>query len=332
MPEHIDTHDHRLWHNNLLTVRNRILKTLKDNNIDVVKKNVLFNAWDESIHNCPVAIINYDDVIWDSSFMGDLVKTAKKYNIKFTLITNVFYNNTLKNEWYNVVFIKELFGVFYNPNITQIQSQPAKLYTCLMQRTTFPRLKLFAELSRNKLLNNSNVSLRGMQTGEHNLSANGVAESINNNFGGFDDIISQYDFPYSNFREKDNCYEIEEQSKYVIVSETYNDHANMEWISFTEKTFRSLQIPNISLILNKKGAKEVLDSIGIKTHPINYILDRMITYDSQTDFIIGVLTADMFDLEESNSMATHNQQQLEEWNSTLGTDRFYQSIVDLMHA
>lgn len=324
--QHIDTPDHNLWLDNLANAHCRLLTALSNSNIVVLNSNTLFEMWDSKIYNCNVVMINYDDIVWDSVWFKDLEKTAKKYNVKFTLITNVVYTKETHCKWYKVLFLKELFGVFYNPHITQEKLNASNLFTCLMQRTTFPRLKLFSELSRNNLLHKGNVSLLGYQTND--LTVSEVINQLNNEFNEFDDILEKHQFPYKNFIEIGNCFDIEKQSKYVVVSETYNDRIVPEWISFTEKTFRSLQIPNISVLLNKKGANDILTSIGIKTHPINHILDYLTTYDAQTDFIIGLLSGDMFDLELADDIAIHNQHQIKDWYDSLQTVDFYNNVVD----
>jgi hypothetical protein len=318
--------DDKLWLSNIAKVDVRIRKILTDNDIQIIVNNFITSEWNPNIKNCQVAIINYDD-IQDDMWFDEIANIAEKYNIEFTYITNVFYRGEQRNR-IKVLFLKELYGVFYNPNIVTNAHTYSKLYTCLMQRTSFPRLQMFAELSRNKLINKGIVSLLGFQINT-NLSPNEIIKDINNNFdNNFDDIVEQYRFPFRNFNEKDNCFEMEERSKYIVVLETYNDHINKKWISFTEKTFRSLQIPNISLLLNKKGSINALTEIGIKTHPINSILDYMESYDSQFNFVIGLLKNDIFNSDEACMDAKHNQNKLKEWSDILNTDAFYQDIIN----
>ena len=261
--------------------------------------------------------------------MNDLEKVGEKYNIKFTLLTDVFYqgNNNFKN--IKVLFLKELFGVYYNPYISSTTIRHYdKLYTCLLQRTSYSRLKLFSTLADNNLLDNSNVSLLGFQI-NNNKSAINVVKTLNDMYGEFNHIVDNFNFPFRNFKDKTNCFEIEETSKFIIALETYNENNYPNWIAFTEKTFRGLQIPNISLLLNKKGSIRALNSINIQTHPINAILDHMETIESQNNFIIGILLNDsMFTNELNTQIATHNQNQLKEWYDTLQSDEFYVSIIN----
>ena len=322
--QHIDKVDLNLWASNLSTVHFRILEILRDNEVVVIDNDILFGDWDENINNCQAVFVNYDDIIWDECWLNDLQNVGKKFNIKFTLITNVYFRGKDTNE-YKVLFYKELFGVFYNSSIKQVPISVSKLFTCLIQRTTYPRLKVFSDLHHNNLLSLGNVSLLGFQL-DNDLPPNGVVKQINDEFGEFDDIVELFDFPFRNFVEPDNCFEIENQSKYIVVLETYNDFINMKWVSFTEKTFRSLQIPNISLLFNKQGAINILDEIGIKTHPANRILDNMESFNSQNNVLIGILKGDMFDVDSDTSI--HNQNKLKEWHDILQTDEFYESIID----
>ena len=325
--QHIDKVDLNLWASNLSTVHFRILEILRDNEVVVIDNDILFGDWDENINNCQAVFVNYDDIIWDECWLNDLQNVGKKFNIKFTLITNVYFRGKDTNE-YKVLFYKELFGVFYNSSIKQVPISVSKLFTCLIQRTTYPRLKTFSDLYHNNLLELGNVSLLGFQycNNSNILSPNGVVEAINDEFGVFDDIVELFDFPFRNFVEVGNCFEVENQSKYIVVLETFNDFENSAWVSFTEKTFRSLQIPNISLLFNKQGAINILDEIGIKTHPANRILDNMESFNSQNNVLIGILKGDMFDVDSDTSI--HNQNKLKEWHDILQTDEFYESIID----
>jgi len=323
--ERIHADDDILWLKNLQKFDDRIKKVLASINITVISHDFIMADWDPNVRNCQVVIINYDDIT-DDMWVSEIEEIAIKHNIKFTYITNIFYCGE-SSEWFKVLFLKELYGVFYNPNISVKTLLRTNLYTCLMQRTSYPRLKLFAELSRNELLTDGNVSLLGYQSFT-DLPPNDIINDINVEFDNiFDDIVQHYQFPFRNFIEPENCFEIEERSKYIIVSETYNDSENKKWISFTEKTFRSLQIPNISLLLNKKGSVNALAEVGIKTHPINSILDYMESYNSQCNFIIGLLKNDMFDEDGIIEIATHNQHKLKEWNTSLKTDELYQNII-----
>jgi hypothetical protein len=322
--QHIDKVDDNLWCSNLSIVHSRILKVLGDNEVVVIDNDILFGDWDENINNCQAVFVNYDDIIWDECWLDDLQNVGKKFNIKFTLITNVYFRGNDTNE-YKVLFYKELFGVFYNSSIKQVPISVSKLFTCLIQRTTYPRLKTFSDLYHNNLLELGNVSLLGFQY-DNLLSPNGVVEAINDDFGEFDDIVELFDFPFRNFVDLNNCFEVENQSKYIVVLETYNDFENSAWVSFTEKTFRSLQIPNISLLINKQGAVGILNEIGIKTHPVNRILDKMQSYNSQNNVLIGILESDMFGVDSDT--AIHNQHKLKEWSDILNTDDFYQGIIN----
>ena len=322
-----DMSDHNVWYSNLNIVDSRILKVLGDNGVVVIDNDILFGDWDENINNCQAVFVNYNDIIWDECWLNDLQNVGKKFNIKFTLITNVYFRGKDTNE-YKVLFYKELFGVFYNSSIKQVPISVSKLFTCLIQRTTYPRLKTFSDLYHNNLLELGNVSLLGFQycNNSNILSPNGVVEAINDEFGVFDDIVELFDFPFRNFVEVGNSFEVENQSKYIVVLETFNEFENLSWVSFTEKTFRSLQIPNISLLFNKQGAVGILDEIGIKTHPVNRILDNMESYNSQNNVLIGILESDMFDIDPNTSI--YNQNKLKEWYDILQTNDFYESIIN----
>jgi len=327
----IDCHDDNLWIENLYAVNRNIIQALADKCVVLSAPDILFSKWVTSINNCQVVVTMYDD-IFDDRWFDELKVTSKKYNIKFTIITNIHYAGYNDIPEYKIQFYKELYGVFYNPAIKQTKINHNKLYTCLMQRTDFSRLSLFSNLSKNNLIDDGNVSLLGFQINNTKKSATEVVNDINSEYHLFDKIVSNYTFPFRNFVDSKNCFEIEEQSKYIIVSETYNTCGEVtpNWISFTEKTFRSLQIPNISILLNKNGAMDVLCEMGFKIHPINKILDYMMSFNSQTNFVIGILKNDIFD-EVGHAESLHNQNLLMKWYNTLQSDDFYTTISSNLH-
>jgi hypothetical protein len=326
---HVHGIDHNQWIAKLALVQQRIKSLLMTNNVLVFSDDEIntFNTFDtfnwEPFRNSQVALLLFDD-IRDEYLFECLKSISVMHGVRFTIITNIFYRGA--EDGFKVLYLKEFYGVFYNPQIPTTPSY-TKLYTSLMQRTTYPRLALFAELYRHKILNKGNTSLLGYNPSQK-LSPQSLLISLNDEFDNvFDDVVNNIKLPYRNFLEKDNMYEHEIDGKYNIVMETYNDSLNKNWISFTEKTFRNVQIPTISLLLNKTGSVNQLVDIGIQIHPINNILDYMHSYTSQNNFIIGILCNDMFD-DVFSHMAIHNQLLLKKWDDDLNSDKFYTNIID----
>jgi hypothetical protein len=333
--QHSHSKDDLLWWGNRNKIAERLEKKLRGEGYVVIPVNtanpLIGEWWDSSIHDTSVVMTLFDDTTWDDLYLDELEATAKEHNIKFTLVTDIFYKGRNNYNSIKILFVKEFYGMYYNPHILPYtnphgRTSRNKLHNCLIQRATLQRLHMFAELVRNNLIDKGNTSFLGYQPGTQtpNDVMNDLNETYNNDF---DDIVNNYDFPFRNFVDPDDLSDLEIVSRYSISLETYNTDTNLNWVSFTEKTVRSLQIPNISLIANKGNSSEILEELGFKVHPINYVLDRMPDYYSQTEFIIGILKQDMFPMTNEPYRARHNQELLKVWHNLTLTDEFYDNIA-----
>jgi hypothetical protein len=329
--EYRNSIDQDVWWDNFIWMKKRIKENLESNDIIVALTNPLLGSqWDTSIRNTSMVIIQTGDTDWDKLFLDELNDTAVEFNIKFTLISNMVFLGKNNRSNIKLLTIKEFQGMYYNDGIDYKRRElPTKLYNCLIQRTTLSRLHMFSELVRNNLINKGDVSLLGYQVTNDNSTPDDIIHQLNNKFNSqYDDIVNQYSFPYTNFDEPNNLYDLEVNAKYSVVLETHNDDTDTSWVSFTEKTIRNLQIPNISLLVNSVDSMKVLEEQGFQFHPINHVLNRIQDFYAQTEFIIGVLEQDMFSLINEPSMALHNQELLKKWYDKAQTQEFYDTIVE----
>ena len=196
-----------------------------------------------------------------------------------------------------------------------------------MGRTLYQRFDLFIKLLS---FENGNLSFLGYT---RNTQGNEVNNNINFISNEYDIDINEFghiELPYKNFEEKENIFEIEQQSKYNIVQETYNDHENLNCICFTEKTFRALQIPNISLFLNKQGYTDALEKIGFKINPINKVSEVLVDHNCQNNFIAGVLKNDYLTLDKQKEFALENTKILKYFYTKLMNDNFFKNLAKLL--
>lgn len=342
--------DHRLWCEKDEYVKTRLSLFLTSEGFIVEKPNILLDpkSWDKSLNNKSIVLILFGNniselagsVYWSKSFIDDLEFIGNEYNNKFTLITDhILINPLLERHNIKIITPPEFFGVYYNKNFTpSIDQKYAKLYNLLLQRITLFRLELFAAISDNNLLEQGYNSCLGYQI-THEKSSQEVINKLihkNNtlNLGCNLDSMLNQNFPYKNFEEPSSLFDLERTTKYSIVFETYNDAKlyDIEWLLFTEKTMRSIQVNNISLLLNSSvNTSSILqDKLNLKVHPINHILDRMPDCLSQTEFIIGLMQHDILfpSAEELYNIAIHNISVIKNYHDQLYTDIFYQNIAN----
>jgi len=321
--EHVKTFDITLWKNEENKFLKKLIRTFETNNIRAFEDiSINFLNWNNQINNTKIVIISTDNPNSDSWYQ-DLYLTCETHNLHATIISSNVLTKTIESDNVKYIFLKELYGVYYNPNIRTNIKEYKNLYTCLMQRTNYPRLKLFLDLKKNNLLQRGNVSLLGFNY--DNKTANSVLREILDKHD--IELDFELDLPFKNFEDKDSTYKVEQQSKYNIVCESYNDNAYPECIGFSEKTFRSLQIPNITLMLNKKGSINILSDLGFKTHKINCLLDSLTDYNCQNDFIISALENDYCEANEVVEFAEHNALILKKYNERINSDVFINEIV-----
>lgn len=334
--------DHNQYQEVENNIGNHLRNNLTKNGYSVLRMDIStdITSWDKSQVNKSFVLLLFTDIVWDRSFINDLEKLAIEFNNKFTLITdNIPVSNFISNfrsKHIKILFIKEFYGVYYNSSVTPLnKTSYKKLYSCLIQRTDHFRLLLFNKLIENKLIDSGYVSCLGWQTdaflSKHNIKTHHDVFNllISQNPEMFSINIS--DVPYKNFKEPDSLYTIEKLAKFSIVYETYNssNEADNDFVLFTEKSLRSLQIGNIPLILNSNHTSQLLKTkLNLKSHPINSILDKMPDRYSQIEFIIGVLcNNDFIDDSMIYDYAIHNRRVLREYNDVLHSTAFYENIL-----
>jgi hypothetical protein len=207
-------------------------------------------------------------------------------------------------------------GFFYEPSY--ISRIPNKLFNCFINRVCPFRQSWFYQLIRHDLLDQGAVSYlldyRCMPTEcKTKIQLNEwIYNQGNSIFKNEHDFIKDQ-VPFCNF--SDDLDQTIVDTKVGVVIETYfEDHA----IAFSEKTFRSLQLPRPFMLFASRGAVQVLIDYGFDLYCD--IIDH--SYDNEPDPVTRqMLIIEQLDLlksleynsimlDEFEQRARHNQDRL----------------------
>ena len=318
--------DHITWGSNYAMMHDNLTRKIKKQKYSILPMDTIFRC--VKLTNASIVLLRFGDVPCDRLNLVEMDKIAEQQNLKFTIITDVFYTEEFESSFIKILFVKEFYGVYYNDYVSSDLLTYDKLYNFLVQRTEENRTHQFYEFFKHNLIDLGKVSLLAYQI-DSNVSPSDIVNDINKEAGYiYSDMIDRLTFPFANFDEPDTLFELESSTKYSIVFETYNDLHNLQWCVFTEKTMRSLQVANISILQNKTGSVKILEEMGFKVHPINHVLDQMTGCLLQAKFVIKLLEHDMFGFDNIIETAEHNQALLKSWYDELQTEEFYNNVVD----
>ena len=221
------------------------------------------------------------------------------------------------SDWKTIGLAPEVFGVYHN-KFEYVNSKPTKLFNCFINRGCIFRQSWMYQFVRRDLLEHGHVSYwcedrSGKSTPasyfEQLLVGNEIFQSEHEQLQG--------KIPYKSFESSLEHAILDSQR--TVILETFFDNpvANV----FTEKIWRSIQLPRPWLLLNSTGAVARLRDWGFDVfddyvdhsydqEPQNFkrqtmILDQLLTPIDYTDSV----------LEDFERRAQHNQQLLQELQS-----------------
>jgi hypothetical protein len=292
------------------------------------------------------SLVSKDHQNWidNQSIIKQKVKNSLPNNINVSFVFNNIPDNTddgvvisdtkYTNGNEDIIYTDFFEGIYYN-DVDLIEYNPryTKLYSAFNQRAQYDRLLLFLALYNNNLLDKGYVSFLGEDRNKPMPQTNSqrqenTKEIINN----FEDITIDLDLsiiPYKNFSDVDYLETIEHECKYSIVYETYTSQFPESELCFTEKTFRSLTVPNISIFINRPGASQYLRDMGYIVHPINDEIEKIIYFDEKAQYIAQLLKEDAIDIDydvEYNN-ALHNKQLLKKRHEIIMSDEYINNII-----
>lgn len=255
-------------------------------------------------------------------------------NNTLTIISDNFDSKTASyvtviNDYIKIIIIPELLGLPYHDYQYKDTYNHNKLFNAFMQRIQEDRLHLFVELAKRSLLNNGNVSfLSILSLGNEHDPVSKRQEYVNELLHNVPNSIP-VSVPYKNFVEPiKNFTALEEECKYSVVYETYNKQYNR--VIITEKTIRTLQVPNISIIANTNGSYRILKDLGFELHDLNAELDSINSWNAQAKWICDALEKDeyYFDFNYQLKIAKHNTAILKDYSQYIETPQFVNRVRD----
>lgn len=270
----------------------------------------------------------------DAVDLNHVVRLSEKHK-KVFLITEQPVDNLPPN-----VFLRKLPSEFYGcyyANCPIIELSIEKDFNCFLNRLDPIRQTWFYTLVDRGLLDRGHVSFNldlrpGLQS--PNVSGIDMFELHHREFlSSFDHIKDQVlkILPYKNFVDNNDMFSTSMKSKISIIVETYFERADAK--TFSEKTFRSLQIPRPWLLFAATGCVERLRSMGFDVYDdlVDHSYDRFDTSTTCVERHESILNQlpKLMDLEFTPELldrlhqgAKHNKNILEDWNSKWKTSCF----------
>lgn len=224
---------------------------------------------------------NVEVFLIDAMPIDDWVQQGCKPAVTNSLILSDISNHK------NIKKIPDTFyGVYYNAYLTSTVNQPKKQFNCFMNRMDPIRQSWLYQLVRRKIFDqgyvsfNLDISRMPWYTGWDPYDA--FQDQFDHHLKIFQkehDIIKSK-VPYRNFDPDADIIDIVLDSKITVILETYFD--NNDIITYSEKTFRALQLPRPWLLFAQKNAVANLRHMGFD------VLDDIINHSlyDEIDFVI----------------------------------------------
>jgi len=259
----------------------------------------------------------------------ETIGNLQKVHDKIFLITEQDATNLPQN----VVLHKlpqEYYGCYYTEQIPNDQYIIKKDFNCFLNRIDPIRQTWFYLLFNRGLLDRGYVSFNiAHDRLPHltHLSKFEVFDLFHQDFlSGFDNIKQEIRdiVPFKNFVDNDDLFSIALESKISVVVETYFERTDVK--TFSEKTFRAIQLPRPWLLFAATGCVSRLRSMGFDVYDdiVDHNYDRFDTSVSCVDRQEAILSqlSVLLDLKFTPSLikrltqgSTHNRRLLQDWNS-----------------
>jgi hypothetical protein len=281
--------------------------------------------------------------VWNQS-EGWCHHTASKYHVQCYLIDVI-----LIDEWINagckpvvtnsiispnpeMVFQtnNSLYGVYYHPYSLEVPKSPTKKYNCFINRMDPVRQSWLYQLIRRNIFNQGYVSfnmdisripyLNGIDT---MTAFEQQFKNVLSIFKPEHDVIKSQ-VPYRNFSATGDLTEVILDSEFSIVLETHFDNNNI--ITFSEKIFRALQMPQPWVLFAHQHAVRHLKDMGFDVlddvvphnmyDGIEFDIDRQVAILD----VVQLLLEKEINSERVKHAANHNQQLMKQFAKTWQDD------------
>jgi hypothetical protein len=259
------------------------------------------------------------DTIMNYEFWKELNNKCKLQEQKFFIITDNFLaDNFIDLECIKFHSAPELLGMFAEKENFVFTTTRTKKYNCFINRVESTRQSWFYFLHQHGLLDQGYVSflltqlnwyseLTGVELFSyihktHNLDQ---LEHFEKAYQELKNIV-----PYRNFKQNANLNDLILDSKYSLILETSapNDFNTDCW-SFSEKSFRTLQLPSLPLLFTQINGIKKLESLGLVIG-VNHGKFDHLPWQIRQEKLLKILIEDTIDLDETiiYNQAVHNKE------------------------
>ena len=279
----------------------------------------------------------------------DLIKLADP-QLKRELIDAVKYQKFINSPNYGkevIIISSPLVDVDIDPNLYELTNSSfygmwhipyvikdqviKRQFNCLINRTDAFRQSWLYALHRRGMIDDGYVSFNMSLARIPYLKGLTQVEAFDYHYQEHFEVFSEEhqvlrkQIPFKNFIETGNIADQIMQSRVTICLETYVDDNHV--ISFSEKIFRSLQLPRPWLLFSVQGAVQYLRGMGFDV--LDDVVDH--SYDTMENLVdrqveILAVCKKMYGLNTENifprlaNAAKHNQLILSKWYESWGED------------
>jgi hypothetical protein len=233
----------------------------------------------------------------------------------------------------------EMIGVFAVTDSFVTPQRRTKKYNCFMNRIESSRQSWFYFLHIHGLLDQGYVSFLLTQLSDYStLTGKELFSYIHKTYqldqlGHFEKAYQELKdmVPYRNFDPTANLDDLILDSKYSLILESYaaND-INDRW-SFSEKSFRTLQLPSLPLFFGQPNAVKKLESLGLIIGVDHSEFEHLPWYDRQRE-LLNILIEDTIDLDETvlYNQCMHNRDVMNNLLLKCQQDDFFDEFFTLV--
>jgi hypothetical protein len=263
----------------------------------------------------------------ECSAVGKTVTVISDNILNFPNLNNVFF--------YSYPELNGVMSMFDIPLDTAAEWK--KLYNCFMQRVESVRQSWFYFLHQHNLLDKGYVSFLLKQLSFYSdLTGQELFSYIHEKYQlgqlpHFDRAYQEtYDMvPYRNFEETGDVNKYIMASKYSLVLDTYApDDGRDQWY-FSEKSLRSVQFPNYSLLFVQQGGIAVLEKLGLRFATSLIYLDDL-PWQGRQQHLLSHLINNHDDVNKTDlvDIAMHNQNIFKSWKSTYDHQNYFDKVFE----
>jgi hypothetical protein len=292
-----------------------------------VKKDPIFNVWNTAEPWCNNFAKQHGvecfliDVFPIDSWPG----TSTKPMVTTTIILDEISSAR------RLLRTKETFyGVYYYPYSLEPVANPSKAYNCFINRMDPIRQSWLYQLIRRGIFDQGYISFNMIVCMIPELAHLHPLDAFEQQFHQYHEIFQpEHDaikakVPYKNFVCDGDLTQVILDSRFSIVLETYFDKNNV--ITYTEKIFRALQLPQPWLLFGSQHAVKHVKAMGFD------VLDDVVDHDYYDNIETAVerqskildlaqnYVNQTFDHDRCAKAARHNQNILQEFSLTWRQD------------